>query len=325
MKKHLSGSLAVLSLLSAGSSFAHGSLEVPVSRVYNCYKEGPENPKTAACKAAVAAGGTQALYDWNGVRRGEANGQHQQQIPDGKLCSANNELFKGLDLPRTDWAARLIAPNANGRFDFIYYATAPHASRYHRFYVTKSGYNPALPLKWSDLESTPFCEVASVPLQNNRYTVNCPWPAGKQGRHVIYHIWQRSDSPEAFYACTDVDFGSAALQATEWKELEQQVQAHEALPAGSRVTFRVFDRDGRDAELHDLLLTEELTPAESWLVRLARQVNASSRYVRVGTLGAKGEIAPMESAQGNSVYVREDGYRFQIDVEKPAPTPDCKH
>lgn len=323
MKKHLAGSLALLSVFSAGSALAHGSIEVPISRVYNCYKEGPEAPKSAACKAAVAAGGTQALYDWNGVRRGEANDQHRAQIPDGKLCSANNELFKGLDLARTDWPARLIAPNASGRFQFIYHATAPHATRYHQFYVTREGYNPSLPLKWSDLEAAPFCQLGHVSVQNNRYTLDCPFPRGKRGRHVIYHIWQRSDSPEAFYACTDVDFGSAAIQAGDWKELEQ-VRAHEALPAGSRVTFRVFDRDGRDAELHDLWLTEEQSPAQ-WLGRLVQQVNANSRHVKVGTLGAQGDITPVESAQGNSVYVREEGYRVQIDVEKPSPTVPCKH
>jgi chitin-binding protein len=31
-------------------------------------------------------------------------------------------------------------------------------------------------------------------------------PAGKTGRHLIYVIWQRSDSPEAFYSCSDVTY-----------------------------------------------------------------------------------------------------------------------
>ncbi|WP_328796398.1 lytic polysaccharide monooxygenase [Halosaccharopolyspora lacisalsi] len=28
----------------------------------------------------------------------------------------------------------------------------------------------------------------------------------KSGRHIIYSVWQRSDSPEAFYNCSDVLF-----------------------------------------------------------------------------------------------------------------------
>ncbi|ADO75682.1 lytic polysaccharide monooxygenase [Stigmatella aurantiaca] len=324
MTKHVPVSLALVSFLSAGASLAHGSMEVPISRVYNCYKEGPESPDSAACKAAVAAGGTQAFYDWNGVRRGEANDQHRAQIPDGKLCSANNESFKALDLARSDWPARRIVPGSNGKFEFVYHVTAPHATKYFRFYVTRNGYNPSQPLKWSDLEATPFCEATSLTPQNSRYRVSCPLPAGKQGRHLIYNIWQRSDSPEAFYACIDVDLGATTLTDTGWKELDT-VQAREELPAGSRVTFRVFDRDGRDVELHDLRLSEEKSSAANWLMRLAQQVNASSRYVRVGSLDEKGKILPVEAAQGHIVYAQEEGYRVQIDVEKPTPTEPCNH
>ena len=89
-----------LTALAAAPASAHGTMGDPVSRVSQCYAEGPESPKSDACRAAVAAGGTQALYDWNGIRIGDANGQHRTLIPDGKLCSANNEEFKGLDLAR---------------------------------------------------------------------------------------------------------------------------------------------------------------------------------------------------------------------------------
>ncbi len=82
-------------------AFSHGSMETPLSRIYNCFLENPENPKSDACKAAVQEGGTQALYDWNGVNQGNANDMHQEIIPDGKLCSGGKELFKGMDLARS--------------------------------------------------------------------------------------------------------------------------------------------------------------------------------------------------------------------------------
>ena len=44
-----------------GQVFAHGSMETPLSRIYNCRLENPESPKSAACRAAVEVGGTQAL------------------------------------------------------------------------------------------------------------------------------------------------------------------------------------------------------------------------------------------------------------------------
>lgn len=112
IQKVLAASLAVVSLLSASVAAAHGSMEVPLSRVYSCFKEGPETPGSAACKALIQAGGTQALYDWNGVRQGAANGRHREIIPDGKLCSAANESHRGLDLARTPSMPSGSAPTA---------------------------------------------------------------------------------------------------------------------------------------------------------------------------------------------------------------------
>ena len=44
-----------LTALAAAPASAHGSLGDPVSRVSQCYAEGPESPKSAACKAAGRA------------------------------------------------------------------------------------------------------------------------------------------------------------------------------------------------------------------------------------------------------------------------------
>ncbi|MEV6400873.1 lytic polysaccharide monooxygenase [Streptomyces sp. NPDC051907] len=188
--------------LAAWPAVAHGSMTDPVSRVSACFAEGPESPKSAACKAAVAASGTQAFYDWNEVNIANAAGKHQQLIPDGKLCSAGRDKYKGLDLPRGDWPASKLAA---GKHTFHYKATAPHKGSFE-LYVTKDGYDPSKPLKWSDLEAKPFAKVADPKLVNGEYVFDGTVPA-KSGRHLVYSIWQRSDSPEAFYTCSDVVFG----------------------------------------------------------------------------------------------------------------------
>ena len=36
----------------------------------------------------------------------------------------------------------------------------------------------------------------------------------RSGRQLLYTVWQRSDSPEAFYSCSDVDFGGATTGGT---------------------------------------------------------------------------------------------------------------
>ncbi|MFG3283512.1 lytic polysaccharide monooxygenase [Streptomyces sp. NPDC048111] len=188
--------------LAAGPAAAHGSMTDPVSRVSACYAEGPESPKSAACKAAVAASGAQAFYDWNAVNMANAAGRSKEIIPDGELCSGGNAKYKGLDLPRADWpATRLTA----GSHTFRYKGTAPHKGSFE-LYVTKDGYDPSKPLKWSDLEATPFLKVTDPPMQGGDYVFEGKIPA-RSGRHLIYSIWQRSDSPEAFYTCSDVVFG----------------------------------------------------------------------------------------------------------------------
>ncbi|MGW4892399.1 lytic polysaccharide monooxygenase auxiliary activity family 9 protein [Kitasatospora sp. NPDC004240] len=194
----------------AGTAAAHGTMTGPVSRVAACYAEGPENPKSQVCKDLVAMSGTQPLYDWNEVNLANAAGNHQALIPDGKLCSAGRDKYKALDLPRLDWPATSVQA---GAINFKFRTTAPHVGT-QVTYITKAGYDPTKPLKWSDLDSTP---VANVPVTRTategyyNYTGTLPQ---RTGRHILYTIWQRTDSPEAFYSCSDVDFGQTAQAVT---------------------------------------------------------------------------------------------------------------
>ncbi|MEU7051161.1 lytic polysaccharide monooxygenase auxiliary activity family 9 protein [Streptomyces eurythermus] len=192
-----------LSVLAAWPAAAHGTMGDPVSRVAQCYAEGPESPESAACEAAVAAGGTQALYDWNGIRIGDAAGRHRQLIPDGRLCSAGNEEFKGLDLARADWPATRVH---GGPYTFKYRVTAAHRGTF-TVYATKPGYDPAKRLAWADLDlEHPVAKATDPVPAGGFYTFTGTLPE-RSGRHLLYAVWQRSDSPEAFYSCSDVDFG----------------------------------------------------------------------------------------------------------------------
>ncbi|MFF1276915.1 lytic polysaccharide monooxygenase [Streptomyces marokkonensis] len=195
--------------LSATPASAHGSMGDPVSRVAQCYAEGPESPASAACRAAVAAGGTQALYDWNGIRIGDAGGRHQELIPDGRLCSAGNEAFKGLDLARADWPATAVK---SGSYTFKYRVTAPHKGTF-KVYITKPGYDPSQPLAWDDLDlANPVATSTDPAASGGFYTFTGTLPE-RSGSQLLYAVWQRSDSPEAFYSCSDVTFGGGGAPA----------------------------------------------------------------------------------------------------------------
>ncbi|MDX3642451.1 lytic polysaccharide monooxygenase [Streptomyces sp. MB09-02B] len=209
-----------LTVFAAGPAVAHGSLGDPVSRVAQCYAEGPESPRSAACRAAVAAGGTQALYDWNGVRIGDAAGRHRELIPDGELCGAGDEAFKGLDLARADWRATSVRA---GSYAFAYRVTAPHRGTF-KVYVTRSGYDPSRPLAWDDLDLANPVATATDPAASggfHRFSGTLPQ---RSGRHLLYTVWQRSDSPEAFYSCSDVSFGGGSGGDSASAPSEEQIE-----------------------------------------------------------------------------------------------------
>ncbi|AJF67261.1 lytic polysaccharide monooxygenase auxiliary activity family 9 protein [Streptomyces vietnamensis] len=220
----LSAAAALVGLAPATAS-AHGAVFNPVSRVAACYAEGPETPKSQVCKDLVADSGTQPLYDWNEVNIANAAGQHQALIPDGKLCSANREKYRALDWARTDWPSTAVAA---GPFGFKVRVTAPHSGTM-TLYITKAGFDPTRPLKWSDLDPTPVAVYETTRTSTDGYynfTGNLP---ARTGRHIVYKVWQRSDSPEAFYSCSDVTFGGAATTAKAQAPTEAKIAAGASL------------------------------------------------------------------------------------------------
>ncbi|POA97608.1 chitin-binding protein [Chromobacterium sinusclupearum] len=326
MKPYWHLSVMVLSSLSA-QLWAHGTMERPLNRVYGCYLEGPEAPKSKACQDARQIGGTQAMYDWNGINQNPSGDQHQAVVPDGTLCGGGKAEFRGFNQPRADWPATRIVPDAKGNYEFVYRATAPHATQYFRFYITRDGWRPEQPLKWSDLEL--FGTINGTPRLDGdkRYRMTLPLPAGKSGRHIIYNVWKRSDSEEAFYSCSDVMFdtdgqtpGAKPPLANPWKEIGNVV-AHEDLPANSTVTLRVFDALGHDAESHSVKLTPANAGMANWPYELARKVNATSRAIRIGVASQRQRqvvITPVQSASANRVYLNDGypGYGYNIDLKK---------
>ncbi|MFI8522763.1 lytic polysaccharide monooxygenase [Streptomyces sp. NPDC085481] len=202
-------SAAALTALTPTAAQAHGAVFNPVSRIAACYAEGPESPDSQVCKDLVADSGTQPLYDWNEVNIANADGRHQAVIPDGKLCSANRDKYRALDWARTDWPATAVAP---GAFGFRIRVTAPHSGTM-TMYITKPGFDPTQPLKWSDLDTAPVAVYGTTrTATDGYYAFNGTLPA-RTGRHIVYMVWQRNDSPEAFYSCSDVTFGGTAAQA----------------------------------------------------------------------------------------------------------------
>jgi chitin-binding protein len=265
------------------------------------------------------------------VNQFEADGRHKAIVPNGKLCAGGRDKYVGLDLRRNDWRTTRIAPDAAGRFKFVYYAMTPHATEYFRFYVTRDGWKPTDGLTWNNIE--PFGTVKAPTVSSkNRYNMTLRLPKTKKGRHVIFAIWQRSDSKEAFYSCSDVQILAAStaapsLRSTDdaapvtWNEAGRAI-ARNDLPAGTTVSFRVFDHHGGDVERHTVVLAAGDGAADRWPAALARKVNETSSIFNIGVLAdTAGSVTadPVASATENRVYRSDafDGYTYAIDIDTP--------
>ena len=192
---------AMLLLTIIQLAYPHGTVTSPASRIWNCYQENPENPDSAPCIAAVISHGTQPLYDWNEINQANANGEHELYVFDGNLPSGGRpEKYGGMDQITSEWVATPVSP---GPFTITWTNTAPHASEYYDVYITKESWSPDQILTWDSLvllvRTPPSPAASTVDIQ-----VTLPV---RTGRHIIYSIWQRSDSPEAFYSTSDIDFG----------------------------------------------------------------------------------------------------------------------
>jgi chitin-binding protein len=311
---------AAAALLGGGSNTAaaHGSAEYPISRQYACYK----NNNQPACQAA-AQFSSQAVYDWNGVNQGNANGNHRAVIPDGKICAGGLPLFVGFDLPRNDWQTTNWAPGADGRYEYRYHATAPHAAKNFQFFMTRDGWNHgARALQWSDLDLV--AEVQGNQIQrtpDQRFLMKVSLPR-RTGKHIVFTAWQRSDSPEAFYACSDVNFGGDGGNPPPTGGFTQigQITANSDLPAGARVRLRVFGNGGADLESHDVAITAANGRRAVWLAQLATITNNSSRNVRVGELRGADVVVPANATAMQVYAVPSSGVSsVVIDTQLPDP------
>jgi predicted carbohydrate-binding protein with CBM5 and CBM33 domain len=204
------GSCALLAGLAP--AFAHGAPVQPISRTAACAGGGSQTGSTA-CKAARAANG-QSFDTFDDLRVPNVNGKDRQVIPDGKLCSGNLPAFKGLDLARTDWPSTTLT--AGGTVNVVYKAPIPHDGSF-RIYLTKQGYDPAKPLKWSDLSTKPIF-TADPAISGGAYHMSGKLPSDRTGRHVLYTIWQTTSTPDTYYSCSDLVLkapgGGAAGPAT---------------------------------------------------------------------------------------------------------------
>ncbi|RAO17837.1 Chitin-binding protein CbpD [Micromonospora noduli] len=207
---------------------AHGAPTDPISRAAACGPEG-RYAATSACRAAIQAGA--AVREWDNVRVSTINGRDRERIPDGELCSGGLSAYRGLDLPRTDWPSTTLT--AGAKFTFRYRTTIEHRGTF-RLYVTTPDYDPRKKLTWGDLESRPFLTLTDPPVRAGAYQLAGRLPAGRSGRHLIYTIWQNSNTPDTYYSCSDVVFRGAKAAGATATATPAKAGATKSAPAAPR-------------------------------------------------------------------------------------------
>ncbi|MGW6057651.1 lytic polysaccharide monooxygenase auxiliary activity family 9 protein [Streptomyces sp. NPDC055189] len=238
------GIAAAAVLAVPGTAAAHGVAMVPGSRTYLCYKDllansSTQMPTNPACKAAVQAAGTTALYNWFAVLDSNAGGRGEGYVEDGKLCSAGDRSpynFAPYNAARTDWPVTHLTAGADIEVNYSNWAHHPGT---FKVYITKAGFDPEQPLGWSDLENI---QTVQNPPQNGgpgseagHYYWDLQLPQ-RTGQHILFVQWIRSDSQENFFSCSDVVFDGGNGEVTGLTGGKQSAAAVNALGAGKKNT-----------------------------------------------------------------------------------------
>lgn len=202
----LGAGMAVGSVALATPAAAHGAVSDPPARVYGCWDRWAGNHTDPAmqtqdpqCWDAWQAN-PQAMWNWNGIFKEGANGNHEQSVPDGRLCSADNDLYAAADDPGP-WRT---TPKP---YDFRLTVHDPsnHGADYLKVYVTKQGYDALTePLTWADLE---LVKTTGRYAPSSPYVTDVSIPRDRTGHHVVFTIWQASHLDQPYYQCSDVTFG----------------------------------------------------------------------------------------------------------------------
>lgn len=197
MRKKISAALvgiglaAVSVLTTSGSASGHGYTDSPISRQKLC-----ANGTVANC----------GEIQWEPQSVEGPKGFPSGGPADGTLCAGGNSRFAQLDDPRGgQWPATKVSAGQDYTFNWRF--TAAHATTDFKYYITKNGWNPSQKLTRASLETTPFL---TVPYNGQRppstFSHTGKMPSGKTGRHLIFAVWTIADTPNAFYACSDVQF-----------------------------------------------------------------------------------------------------------------------
>lgn len=318
IKKNISqwggaSSLALASalLLPAQNAIAHGFLNDPPSRAFQCQK-GLNKDCGGAQYEPQSVGET-----FKGFPAGVGGAPLQGPV-DGKIASGGHGLFSAVDAQSATRWYKTEIKDRTVKFDWKY--TAPHPVTKHEYFITRNGWNPNQPLARASFESTPFCSVDGgnvLPTPGTKH--ECVIPQDKNGSHVLLGIWTVGDTDAAFYNVVDVNIIAEAELPGGWSNVGS-IAVSTQLLAGDKVKARAFTADGESAS-HSVEISidnaEEGVP-ENWAFKLADKINKTQTLIQAGIRDEQGNVAPVKGQ--NNLYAQNDSgvvrYEVALDMKQ---------
>ncbi|WP_318512814.1 lytic polysaccharide monooxygenase [Photobacterium leiognathi] len=338
-KLSLSVAFAIANVAAIGAANAHGWAEFPSARQNTCNNDGGYWTNTipnAACKASYDKSGVEAFIQRNEVASLNPNYNDintvKANIKDGQLCAAGMPGKTGLDVPHKDWQKTEIVLDANGEFDFVWTATAPHNPSFWEFYLTKPGHDFTQPLNWDDLElvHTVGNVMPNAGTPYKTYNFKVKLPTDRSGDAVLYTRWQRIDPVgEGFYNCSDITIkqsgngGEVTPPPVVGGDMNvipgYFVPAGYQTPAvGDIVRFRLM-APVTGAEVFDHRLVITAANQATWAETLATELNAldsEKLFVGVWNQAAAQYEFNASNVHANQVWVSEKDYAFAVSTIK---------
>ncbi|MFF0447402.1 lytic polysaccharide monooxygenase [Streptomyces sp. NPDC004609] len=182
--------VAGTTVVATGSASSHGYTDSPISR-----------QKLCANRTVPDCGDIQ----WEAQSVEGLKGFPAAGPADGAICAGGNGRFSQLDDPRGgNWPATQV--NSGQNYTFSWRFTARHRATDFKYFITKPGWNPSQKLTRAALESQPFLTVPYGGVQPPETLSHSGKLPARSGKHVILAVWTVHDTPNAFYACSDVQF-----------------------------------------------------------------------------------------------------------------------
>ncbi|MBN2977738.1 N-acetylglucosamine-binding protein GbpA [Pseudomonas lactucae] len=318
MKKDLSrwggvSSLALLSalLIPAQSAQAHGYLNDPPSRAFQCQK-GLNKDCGGAQYEPQSVGET-----FKGFPAG-VGGAPLQGPMDGKIASGGIGLFSAMDAQSANRWYQTEIKDRNINFDWKY--TAAHPATKHEYFITRNGWNPNEPLKRASFDGTPFCAVDGgnvLPVSGDKHA--CVIPQDKSGPHVILGVWTVGDTDAAFYNVVDVNILAEPELPGGWSAVGS-IAPSATLLVGDKVKARAFSASGESAAYSVEITIDSVDEGQpqNWSFKLAEKVNQSQTLIQAGIRDEQGNIAPVKGS--NNLFAQKDSgvirYELTLDVKE---------